>query len=223
MVKFLMFLLVLEFQNHLINAQGNKNTLRIEGIPIDLYWINEPEDWSVTDKEFSITARGKTDFFIDPRNEYKVLNAPAAIFSPADTFLLYAKVRVEFHSDYDAGSLLVFDNEKAWAKLCFEMSPAGNRMIVSVVNNNISDDANHIKISSESVFIRMAGLGNKTFAFFYSIDGKYWELVRYFYFEGSGKPRVGFSSQSPTGIECTSTFSEIIYQEKILVNIRDGS
>jgi len=222
-MKFLIVILVLWLPVHFINAQMVSESFQIKGIPADIYWINEPKNWSLTDTELSITAGDKTDFFIDPRKEYQKWNAPAAVFIPDDTFLLSVQVKVGLHSEYDAGVLIIYENNTTWAKLCLELSPAGKPFLVSVVNNKISDDTNHMEISNQYVFIRIAGLGKKAYALHYSEDGKHWNLLRYFSLESINTPKVGFSSQSPAGDECTSVFSNIVYQEKKLNNIRSGN
>jgi len=46
--------------------------------------------------------------------------------------------------------------------------------------------------------------------------------VRYFSLEQKEGPRVGFSSPSPTGESCRSTFSEIRYEKRKLEDLRSG-
>jgi len=118
--------------------------------------------------------------------------------------------------------LVIYAGKTSWAKLCFEFSPDKKPFIVSVVNNGISDDCNHVPIEGNKVFIRVSGLGGHVFVFHYSLDGKYWQLVRYFSLATKEKVRVGFSSQSPTGTSCETIFSEISYQEKKLKDVRNG-
>jgi regulation of enolase protein 1 (concanavalin A-like superfamily) len=93
--------------------------------------------------------------------------------------------------------------------------------VVSVVNNTLSDDCNHVAIESADVYLRVAGLGEHVYAFYYSRDGKRWHLVRYFTLNGAARVLVGFSSQSPTGKSCETVFSDINYQVRRLKDIRD--
>jgi regulation of enolase protein 1 (concanavalin A-like superfamily) len=194
----------------------------IQEIPQKLSWINHPKDWKYQDKKLTIVASGKTDLFVDPQHEYAVINSPKAVFLPADSFLLSGKIQVNFKTDYDAGVLVVYAGATEWAKLCFEFSPQKKPFVVSVVNNGISDDCNHVPIEGNTIYLRIAGLGKNIFAFHYSKDGKYWNLVRYFTLTAKGETHVGFSSQSPTGITCASTFSEITYVKTKLKDIRNG-
>lgn len=191
-------------------------------IPKRLSWINSPSGWNYQEKKLTIVAGGKTDLFVDPQHEYTVVNSPKAVFLPSDSFLLSGKVLVNFKTEYDAGVLVVYEGPTEWAKLCFEFSPQKRPFVVSVVNNGISDDCNHAPIVGNAVYLRIAGLGKNIFAFHYSTDGKYWNLVRYFSLSAKNEARIGFSSQSPTGTSCTSSFSEISYSVLKLKDIRNG-
>jgi regulation of enolase protein 1 (concanavalin A-like superfamily) len=94
-------------------------------------------------------------------------------------------------------------------------------MIVSVVTRGRSDDCNSKIIDGNEVYLRVARLG-QAFAFHYSEDGRTWHLVRHFTLGPVDELQVGFSSQSPTGPGCRSTFSEISYEPRLLKGIRSG-
>ena len=194
----------------------------LPGIPGELRWLNGPLDWSVEGGTLVITAGKETDLFLDPRGEYAVESSPRALFTPDDHFILSSRTEVAFASTYDAGVLVVQGRRDQWAKLCFERAPSGTPTIVSVVNKGVSDDSNSVPIEGNRVFLRVAGLGKGVFAFHYSLDGEYWHLVRYFSLQQVEGLEVGFSSQSPTGESCRSTFSEIRYDRKKLENLRSG-
>ena len=204
------------------SAQPETDALKIATIPKKLSWVNKPLSWKYDQTRLTIIAGPKTDLFIDPQHEYAVVNSPKAVFIPADTFLLSGKIEVDFKTDYDAGVLVLYGGDKAWAKFCFEYSPQKIPFIVSVVNNGISDDCNHVAINGNKVYMRVASLGNNIYAFHYSTDGRIWNLVRYFFLSTKNTIEVGFSSQSPTGTSCKSIFSEISYSVKKLKDIRNG-
>ena len=199
------------------------DSFTLPGIPGELRWLNDPLDWSAGEGgTLVITAGKKTDLFVDPRGEYTADSSPKALFAPAERFLLSSRTEVGFASRYDAGVLVVYGQGDRWAKLCFELSPAGKPTIVSVVNKGVSDDSNSVPIEGNRVFLRVAGLGEGVFAFHYSLDGQRWHLVRYFSLEDAEGLKVGFSSQSPTGESCQSIFSEIRYEKKKLEDLRSG-
>ena len=195
----------------------------LPGIPGELQWKNPPLEWKVEPgPSLAILAGESTDLFSDPGGSAPKDNAPVALFAPPDeNFLLSAKVTVQFASTFDAGVLQVRERDDLWAKLCFEYSPQGQPMIVSVVTRGTSDDCNSVPIAGQTVYLRMAR-NVQTFAFHYSLDGRYWHMVRYFTLGWLGALRVGFSSQSPTGQQCRAVFSEISYRAGTLADNRSG-
>jgi regulation of enolase protein 1 (concanavalin A-like superfamily) len=203
----------------------------LPAVPGELYWKNPPLDWKVEPgPSLSILAGESTDLFVDPAGTLAKDNAPAALFAPPDeNFLLSARVTVEFASAFDAGVLQVRERDDVWAKLCFEYSPPwpgdqdgqGQPMIVSVVTRGVSDDCNSVPVQGQTAFLRIAR-NARTFAFHYSLDGRYWHMVRYFALGELGALRVGFSSQSPTGQRCRAAFSEIGYRAGTLKDNRNG-
>lgn len=199
-------------------------TLSLSPIPGDLQWKNDPVDWKVgPDNSLSITAGAKTDWFVEPSGSNWVSsNAPAALFMPpVENFLVSARVTVNFASIFDAGVLLLYEREDLWTKLCFEYSPQHKPMIVSVVTRGLSDDCNSTVIDGNAVYLRVARI-DTVFALHYSLDGKYWNMVRYFTLGQVEYLRVGFLAQSPTGEGCNVVFSEITYRPEILKDVRNG-
>ncbi len=199
-------------------------TLSLSSIPGDLQWKNDPVDWKVgSDNSLSITAGAKTDWFVEPSgSDWVSSNAPAALFMPpVENFLLSARVTVNFASTFDAGVLVLYEREDLWTKLCFEYSPQHKPMIVSVVTRGFSDDCNSTVIDGNSVYLRVARI-DTTFALHYSLDGKFWNMVRYFTLGKVESLQAGFLAQSPTGESCNVVFSEIAYRPDVLKDLRSG-
>jgi len=199
-------------------------------IPVPLRWEPPPQRWSVEDRgdagpALVVTARPRTDLFVDPGGGPPALNAPRLLGDPAGDFQLSARVTVGFAAAFDAGVLLLWAHEGAWAKLCFESSPQGEPMVVSVVTRGVSDDCNSVEVDGNQVWLRVARLG-RTFAFHASTDGTTWRFVRYFTLAPDADATtvaVGFEAQSPTGEGCTATFDTIRYTAERLSDLRDGA
>jgi regulation of enolase protein 1 (concanavalin A-like superfamily) len=194
-------------------------TMKIAGVPFELEtaW---PENWQLTGESVAGRAGALTDLFTDPFGSRKVSNAPALLFPVSGDFLLEAAVQVEFTFTFDAGVLLLWQDEDHWAKLCFEFSPKGQAMVVSVVTRDVSDDCNSVSIGGDRVHLRIGrrGLGC---VFHYSEDGKYWHMVRAFRL--ADKPmKAGFLVQSPKGEGSRAEFRAIRYREETLADIRSG-
>jgi hypothetical protein len=199
------------------------STFTLPGIPGELRWTHQPAEWQVgLDDSLNIVAGRNTNWFIDPGGNEAKDTAPAGLFAPPDaSFLLSAKVRVDFASTFDAGALQLRCRDDLWAKLCFEYSPQAQPMIVSVVTRGVSDDCNSVVIDGREVYLRMAHTPRAT-AFHYSADGRYWHKVRYFSLGELPSFQVGFSSQSPRGQGCRSVFSETRYTAGVVKDNRSG-
>jgi Uncharacterized conserved protein len=203
-------------------AQNLPLNFNIPPIPNALEWVNTPLDWDYSNGKLTITGGEGSRLFVDPQRLSEANSAPMALFQPDETFLFSCKVKVDFKSIFDAGVLMIYGNPYQWAKFCFEYTPQHENMIVSVVNNELSDDNNHIVTDKNEIYMRIAGLGNGAYAFHYSTDGKYWHMARYFYLNPKHQLRIGFLSQSPRGESFTSIFSDIKYSTNKLDNIRNG-
>jgi regulation of enolase protein 1 (concanavalin A-like superfamily) len=196
-------------------------TILFPGLPAPLSWKNQPTDWRIDGQELSITAGPRTDLFSDPAGTPPIANSPALMMPVAGDFTLHARVRVDFRATFDAGVLLVHAGSDRWGKLCFEYTPQGEPMVVSVVNRGVSDDCNSTLIDGNQAFLRIARLGD-AWAFHYSLDGAYWHLVRYFSLGALDEVAVGFSAQSPTGRGCRVDFGDIRFAARRLLELRSG-
>jgi len=195
----------------------------LSAVPEPLTWQVEPDAWSVSGGgELHIGAGRETDLFHDPGGDTRRVNAPRAVFQPDPLFTLSARVAVGFKATFDAGALLVWADGDHWGKLCFEYSPQNEPMVVSVVTNTWSDDCNSVVLPRSDIYLRIARQG-RAFAFHYSEEGRYWRLVRHFTLNSNAPVVAGFVSQSPTGLACTATFSEIAYSPRAVEGIRSGA
>ncbi len=107
----------------------------VRGIAAPLVWDVAPVQASAQDGTLHITAGKETDLFRDPQGQVEKSNSPRLLFGPDPQFTLSARVRVDFDGTYDAGVLMVYVSDASWAKLCFELSPQGQPMVVTVVTN----------------------------------------------------------------------------------------
>lgn len=157
-----------------------------------------------------------------------------AFDAPGERFSLTARVSVPGErSTFDAGALAIWWGENRWAKLCNEYSPDGDAMVVSVVTNDWSDDANGVLLDGREVWLRISALGPVTgtdgvvggaWAFHASFDGERFEFVRQFRMDApTGGARVGFLAQAPLGDQATARFDRIRLDDVPPADMRDGS
>lgn len=198
-------------------------TVVVPSLPTPLTPSSGPT-WTVhPDGSLSATAAARTDIFIDPAGGAVKLDAATALAPAPDGDLLFsARVTVDFRTDFDAGVLLLWLDDRHWAKLCFEYSPTGQPMVVSVVNREVSDDANAFAVEGDTVWLRISRAGS-VWAFHASTDGEFWHMVRMFALDSPAAPRLGFEVQSPTGESCAVTFADITLTPTTLTDARNGS
>jgi regulation of enolase protein 1 (concanavalin A-like superfamily) len=198
----------------------------VPGLPFTLSPSSEAA-WTIAGAAATVTASAAhhSDMFIDPGADAEpTLNAVTLLGAPPDgDFQFSARVTVEFGSTYDAGVLLLWIDDRHWGKLCFELSPDGEPMIVSVVTRRVSDDANAFVVDGRTVWLRVSRIDH-ALAYHASLDGKTWRMIRSFTIDGaSTSAAIGFEAQSPTGDGCVVTFDDIRFTRERLDDLRDGS
>ncbi|WP_309570320.1 DUF1349 domain-containing protein [Deinococcus sp.] len=201
----------------------------IPGVPFALTPSPDTE-WAVdTSGHVEVTATPHSDIFVDPGgsgqvNAQTLLNAATLLGdAPPGDFTFHARVSVDFASTFDAGVLLLWFDERHWAKLCFEFSPDRDPMVVSVVNRGVADDANSFVVKEDAVWLRVSRV-DAVFAYHASTDGTRWQFVRAFVLDGSEAAlKVGFEAQSPTGEGCRVRFTQVAFTDRRLSDLRDGS
>ena len=197
--------------------------VNLPGVPFPFEPV--PADaWRVDARSVTVVAPPRSDIFVDPGGPESTLNAATLLgVAPDGDFQLSARVTVDFATAYDAGVLLLWVDERRWAKLCFEFSPSRNPMVVSVVCRGVADDANAFVVPQRSVRLRVSRVG-AAYAYHACVDGQTWQLIRYFSIDDDRpRARIGFEAQSPTGEGCAVTFDEIRFVTERLTNLRDGS
>jgi len=208
----------------------NAGPVVVQGVPFELFWDWAPEHWEPVvgaasrESGVLIEAGPQTDLFVSPDDLEPSLNAPRLIGVPDSRFQLSALVEVEFGATFDAGVLVVWVNERSWAKLCLEYSPAGQPMVVSVVTRERSDDANSRDVEGSGTWLRVSRSTAGSFAFHAATDGVHWSLIRHFSLDaGPGDVvRIGFLAQSPTGEGCRASFTQLRYLPEALDDLRGG-
>jgi regulation of enolase protein 1 (concanavalin A-like superfamily) len=198
-------------------------TVVLPGLPTPLTVVNAPLDISVSsDGSLTIKAPGRTNLFNYPATDGSVHNAPMALFVPGEEFTLVAKVAAPLKNVYDVAAFVVYENEHAWAKFCYENSSDRIPTVVSVVTMGSSDDCNSAPVVGGAVYYAMCRRGAE-YAFHYSTDGVRWTLVRHFHLETKTPVRVGFAVHAYMADPITGTFSEIAYKTSAPRNLRSFS
>jgi hypothetical protein len=198
-------------------------TVKIDGIPGPLAWRNQPAGFQIDHgSKLTILAGPKTDWYVDPFDSSVAARSPVLTFDPGDNFVLSAKVKVDFRSLFDAGALMLYADDRHWAKFAFEYAYDKKPRLVSVVTRGVSDDCTSIELPGDTAYLQIARLG-QAFIFYTSNDGANWSIQRIFRLDAPGKVLAGFEAQSPMGDGSKTVFSEIHYAAKKIPNPFTGS
>ncbi len=195
-----------------INAQS----INIKAIPFNMLFENKVTEYKViSENEIQFTSPAKSDLFHSSDGKYKTNKSPRLLFSPDSSFILSAKITIDFHANWDAGDLVIYNDTLHWTKFCFERDHQEQARVVSVVCNGFADDCNSMKVPNNEVYYKIAGnVNDNKFALYYSNNGIDWFLIRSFGLNKRDNLRIGFSVQSPVGNGATATFSDIKYKDK---------
>ena len=190
-------------------------------------------EWAVGSGTAALQPDGRLEVSAAPGTDWTndALGGPAQHaaamlgFEAPDRFALSARAGVATapRTTFDAAALAVWGDRDHWAKLCFEYSPHGEAMVVSVVTDVWSDDCNSVVVAAPSVHLRVSRVGDQVWAFHSSTDGRRWDFVRLFRLDWDGPVQVGFLAQAPLGDACVATFDEVGFSPDPPADLRDGS
>lgn len=192
---------------------------QITGIPYQLSIYNDPVSCVIKENSVEITAKGKTNLFNNPNGQSNVDNAPMLLFEPKGDFKLTAKVTGELKAVYDVAALVVYNHRDMWAKLCYENAVSNKPTIVSVVTRILSDDCNSFTVGKYAYLSIVKK--DTQYSFFYSKNGKDWEMIRHFSLDIKKGVKVGFASHGSRGTGFTAKFSEIQFEEMAMNDMRN--
>lgn len=168
----------------------------------------------VSEKDGVITfsAEPHTDYFRAPSG--RVLdNAPILLTEIDNTrpFTFKARLTPGFTEKgrFNAAALYVFSSPVLWQKFAFEQDMRGLHKVVSVRTMDTSDDNNHDTIhDSASVWYKISSDAT-TMAFYFSLDGETWQLIRTYKNNYPQKAYLGISSQAPSDNPCVSILDSL--------------
>lgn len=195
---------------------------RVEGIPHEMEMHNAAAGLEISGNTVTLTGGEGSRLYVDPTLTSSADTAPMLLFSPDETFMFSCKVAAQLDSVFDAGVLMLYADSENWAKFCLEYTVDKKPMLVTVVNNTVSDDCDHFTLDGNEAYMRISGLGDGVYAMHSSPDGTTWRFLRYFKLSTSKEVKAGFLSQSPRGTQCTTVFSDIKYSTDKLGDLRSG-
>ena len=186
-------------------------------------WQHEPERWqTLPGGGLRVYAPAKADYFRDPAGKQVVDAAPYLCLKVEGDFVAQLSVRPQFQSTYDSGCLLVRHDAAHWAKVCYESTDFGTHAVVSVVTDDVSDDANGPDLTVAEVWLQIARVGD-CFGLHYALDGRSWHMVRYFRLPAPREVQVGMVAQCPVGPGTIIDWLSFSLEQRAVANLRAGT
>ena len=175
-------------------------------------------------EKIELTSGAETDFFIEPgQPTYERANAPLLLKTVDNKkpFTFSVKVTPIHNVKYDAGMAFIYVDDKHWFKFAFEANERMNKRIVTVKTNDFSDDNNHDVVKSLYVYLKISS-DTKAIGFYFSVDGKHWQLARVFKNDYPPEIRIGIGSQSPVGKGNKVVFGDFHFSRQSVKDFRVG-
>ncbi len=187
-----------------------------------LTWSHKPDQIeTLPSGGMRVHAPARTDYFQDPAGNIRNDNAPFLWLPVEGDFVAQGHIRSDHTTTYDAGALMVRQDELHWAKICYEKTDFGTTAAVSVVTNESSDDANGADLTAPDLWLQIARAGN-VFGLHYALDGKSWRMVRLFRLPVIKIVHVGMVAQCPVGPGTTVDFLSFTVEDRTVTNLRAG-
>lgn len=174
---------------------------------------------SVRDGVLRIKPVLHTNLFHSPDDGFIAVNAPMVLFAHKGDFTFKVKVSAQLVNVYDVAALILYGDDKHWAKLCFENSALQEATVVTVVTRERSDDANSETLVSPFVYLAIARKGNE-YSMHFSRDGQKWRLARHFQLPSEPEMRLGLTAHTDSNHQFVADFSEIVYRPAAPPNMR---
>lgn len=190
-------------------------------------WLNE-SNIKFNEGKIVMHATAGSDFFCNTSvvseagiTPESLCNAPFYYTEVSGDFVMRVQVSHDFKDTYDSSTIMVMQDFKVWAKACLEKTDFDTHAVVSVVTNHISDDANGCNIEGNTAWLQVARVDN-SFSFHYSLDGKKFDMMRFFSLPVDKTIKVGLVAQAPIGKGGDRIFKNFSLENKTVENIRYG-
>ena len=184
----------------------------------NMFWINKPRKYELSEERIVITTEGKTDFWQRTHYGFQNDNAPAFLFKTEQkSFSLTVKTAFDSKKLFDQCGIIIYQNSDNWFKASVEYENETYQRLGSFVTNNGYSDWATTDISAgiKEVYYRLSRKGSD-FCVESSIDGLNFKQMRIFHlFAGENEINAGIYACSPSDSSFEAVFTEIKISECI--------
>ena len=177
-----------------------------------LFWIREPQTYTITANKIQITTAPHTDLWQRTYYHFQNDNAPVLQSTTAEKFFSFV-VKTEFDSShrFDQCGVVVYLDSENWLKASIEYENELIQHLGSVVTNSGYSDwaTTEIDADIKSMWYRLSRRNND-FCIENSSDGKIFKQMRICHMhQATDKINFGIYACSPEASSFTATFSRM--------------
>ena len=178
----------------------------------NLFWIREPQTYTITANKIQITTAPHTDLWQRTYYHFQNDNAPVLQTTTAEKFFSFV-VKTEFDSShrFDQCGVVVYLDSENWLKASIEYENELIQHLGSVVTNSGYSDWATTEIDADirSMWYRLSRRNND-FCIENSSDGKIFKQMRICHMhQATDKINFGIYACSPEVSSFTATFSRM--------------
>lgn len=174
-------------------------------------WLNKPEFSEVTADYVEFTTRPDTDFWQGTHYGFRRNTGHAFLTRLWDDFSFGAQAEFVYENLFDQCGLLLYVDEKNWAKASLEFTEGITGQLGSVVTNNGWSDWASMPMDPimNRLFYRISRR-EADFLFECSLDGDLYHQMRVFHMHGDlAQARVGLYACSPQQSSFKVRFTDV--------------
>jgi len=172
-------------------------------------WLNKPEEYQIKDDKIEFCVLGKTDFWQVTHYGFSRTDGNCYVTKIDKDIEFSVKVKLNYIEEFDQAGVIIYYNEKNFAKLCIENQLNCENKLGSVVcKDKRSDWATQPVGEIDYVYYRVSKRG-VNYLFEYSFDGKKYHQTRLFDIPAGREVSIGIFGASPLGDGFLASFEEI--------------
>lgn len=182
----------------------------------NLFWLNEPKEYSINKNEILIQTEPKTDFWKRTYYGFCHDNVPTLLMKTSEKYFSFVvKTEYDYKRRFDHCGVMIYQNTDNAMKVAVEYKDEKTLWLGCVVTNNGYSDWSTSDLSSiqKFMYFRISRREND-FCVENSLDGVNYEQMRITHlFEANDEINIGLFASSPEDSSFKATFKEFEFTD----------
>ncbi|WP_338462814.1 DUF1349 domain-containing protein [Synechococcus elongatus IITB7] len=170
-----------------------------------MQWLNEPPQWSVSEKQLTVQTASKTDFWRITHYDFIRDSGHFYFEAIAHDFIIEVKIRGDYHALYDQAGLMIRADDKHWIKTGIEFVDDVQNLS-AVVTHDYSDWSMTPLLNPPEYLQLRVERRKATIQLFYWHECSGYRPFRMTYLPNAEALQVGMMCASPEGNGFRATF-----------------